>query len=108
VTASLAGWTEASDPALVGRDLVHAVAAILCRAVHARRTDVPCDRCAAYLRPRGPLLGRVLFMVVMDAPYGARPPTMDEYGEVGRLLEQLERIAVGKPPIIPNGRRSPW
>jgi hypothetical protein len=108
MTASLAGWTEATDPALVGRDLVHAVAAILCRAVHARRSDVPCDRCAAYLRLRGPLLGRVLYMVVMDAPYASRPPTMDEYEEVGRLLEQLERIAAGKVPLIANGRRSPW
>jgi hypothetical protein len=42
-------------------------------------------------------MGRLLFAGI-GIPLGKRAVTADEFVEAGRLLEQLERLAAGKPP----------
>jgi hypothetical protein len=97
VSASLAGWAEATDPQVVGRQLAQAIGAVVCRCVHGRRSGVPCEQCARVARRDTVRLGRLLIVFVTGRPYGTRPLSEAELGEVGKLLEQLDRLAAGQP-----------
>jgi hypothetical protein len=39
-------------------------------------------------------------MYAQDVPFGECRPTEAEYVRVGRLLEQIERVAAGKCPTV--------
>lgn len=100
VARSLAEFNGTGDPAVIGRELARALGTIVCRCVHPRRVTYPCDSCAQFGRAYATSLGRLLFSWAQGAPYGQRPPSPAEYDEVGRLLEECERVAAGKLPRI--------
>lgn len=97
---SLVGLASATDPTIVGRQLARGLGAIVCRCIHPRQVVYPCERCAKFGRTQAPRLGRLLFMYAQDVPFGECRPTEAEYVRVGRLLEQIERVAAGKCPTV--------
>lgn len=96
---SLVGIASATDPTIIGRQLARALGAIVCRCIHPKRAVYPCEGCAKMGRTQASRLGRLLFMYVQGVPYGECQPTESEYMRVGRLLEQVERLAAGQQPV---------
>lgn len=100
----LVGYADATDPTIAGLSLGRALAAIVCRCVHPGGPEYPCNPCARFGQARAPALGRLLFIWIQGVPYGHRRLSDDESYDVGRLLEQLDRIAAGQlPRSTPGG-----
>jgi len=94
----LLGASLATDPEAVGGQLARALEAIVCRCVHSGHGAVPCPTCRSSLdRATVRRMGRALFAGA-GIPLGRRAVTEREYEEIGWLLEQVERLAEGRPP----------
>lgn len=95
------GWVGAVvavDPDVVGGQFARALEAIVCRCVHPGAEAHPCAHCTERLdRAQVRRLGHALF-AGNGIPLGRRAVTEGEYAEVGSLLEQVQRLAAGKPP----------
>lgn len=93
----MVGAVVAVDPDVVVGQFAKALKAIVCRCAHPG-AEHPCDNWTGRLdRATVRRLGRALF-AGSGIPLGRRAVTEAEYAEVGWLLEQVERLAAGKPP----------